>query len=280
MYKLSILKNTTDGFVTYYTGDNRNDIFHLKNCILYCKRKFDISSDVIQIIVDNPQLEFYKISHLIPNEYIFDNINTSNKYTIGDGCDIHSSVIIGNGVVIGNNVTIGPNTVIYSKTIIGDAVRIDANCTIGAEGMMWVWDECGKKIFLRQLGGVSIGNNCVIGSNTVIVRGSANELTILKNDVNLAPGCNIGHGTYIGKYTHLANNVATGGSSYISNSIFIGSSAVINPSVRISTDNVIIASGAVVVKDITEMGVYGGVPAKFLKNIKDKLRGVPNWKTI
>jgi UDP-3-O-[3-hydroxymyristoyl] glucosamine N-acyltransferase len=275
MIKLSILKNTTSGFITYYVGDDINHLSHLKNCILYCKRKFELNNSVEQIIVDNPQLEFYKISNLIENQYLFDN---PNKYKIGNGCNIHRTVVIGNDVVIGNNVTIGPNTVIYSKTIIGDGSRIDANCTIGAEGMMWVWDEYGQKIFLRQLGGVIIGKNCIIGSNVSIVRGSANENTIINDDVNMAPGCNIGHGTFIGKNTHLANNVSTGGSSYIESNVFLGCSSIVNPSTRIDAEDVIIASGAVVSKTITESGVYGGIPAKFLKNIQTKLKGVPHWR--
>jgi len=273
--KLSILKNTTDGFITYYVGENIEPISHLKNCTLYCKKRFDISNDVIQIIVDNPQLEFYKLSNLIENEYLFSEFS---KYKIGNRCNIHKSAVIGNDVIIGDDVTIGPNTVIYSKTIIGDGSRIDSNCTIGTEGMMWVWDEFGEKVFLRQLGGVIIGKGCIIGSNSVIVRGSANEYTILEDGVNMAPGCNIGHGTYIGKNSHLANNVATGGSSYIESNVFLGTSSVVNPSIRIDVKDVIIASGGVVSKTINQPGVYAGVPAKFLKSIEVKLKGVPDWK--
>jgi len=270
---LSILKNAGEGCITYYVGDNVEHISHLRDCRLICIKKFDIHASVIQITTSDPQLHFYKLSHKARNNFIF----SDGGYEIGNDCEIHKSAVIGLGVKIGDNVTIGPNSVIYSNTEIGDNVEIGANCTIGTEGMMWVWDG-DVKVFLKQLGGVKIGNNCIIGSNSSIVRGSANELTILEDGVNMAPGCCIGHGTFIGKQTHLANNVSTGGSSYISEYCFIGSSAVVSPGVVIGSTDVTLGSGGVMAKSTEESGVYVGIPAKLLKKTEGKLRGMPQWR--
>jgi len=196
---------------------------------------------------------------------------------VGKNCNIHPTTVIGEGVVIGNNVTIGPNSVIYSKTIIKDNVRIDANVTIGTEGMMWVWNN-NDKVFLKQLGGVIIGNDCIIGSNTAIVRGSANEFTVLENGVNMAPGCCIGHGTYIGKNVHFANNVTIGGSVHISDYNFVGCGAIINPGVKITESDVVVGAGTTVTKSISEAGVYFGLPAKRIKKTTGKLSGIPTWR--
>jgi UDP-3-O-[3-hydroxymyristoyl] glucosamine N-acyltransferase len=270
---LSILKNAGEGSITYYVGDNVEHISHLRDCKLICKKKFDIHSSVVQITTNDPQLHFYKLSHKVRDTFIF----SDGGYDVGNDCEIHKSAVIGLGVKIGDNVTIGPNTVIYSNTEIGNDVQIGANCTIGTEGMMWVWDG-DTKLFLKQLGGVKIGNNCIIGSNSSIVRGSANELTILEDGVNMAPGCCIGHGTFIGKQTHLANNVSTGGSSYISEYCFIGSSAVVSPGVVIGSTDVTLGSGGVMAKSTEESGVYVGIPAKLLKKTEGKLRGMPQWR--
>ena len=271
---LYILKNAVGGSITYYVGDKVKHISHLRDCKLICKKKFEnIHPSVVQITTNDPQLHFYKLSHKAKNNFIF----SDDGYTFGEDCEIHKSVVIGNGVVIGDGVTIGPNSVIYSNTTIGNNVQIGANCTIGTEGMMWVWDG-DVKVFLKQLGGVKIGNDCIIGSNSSIVRGSANELTILEDGVNMAPGCCIGHGTFIGKQTHLANNVSTGGSSYISEYCFIGSSAVVSPGVVISVSDVTLGSGGVMAKSIEESGVYVGIPAKLLKKTEGKLRGMPQWR--
>ena len=272
MNNLSILKNAGEGSITYYVGNNSEHIKHLTNCVLYVKQKFNITPSVKQIIVEDPQLEFYKLSHKVENEYTF-----TDKFTHGKNCNIHHTAIIGNGVEIGDNVTIGPNTVIYSKTKIGNNVRIDANCTIGTEGMMWVWDN-NKKVYLRQLGGVNIGNNVIICSGCVIVRGSANEFTHLGEGSNLAPNCAIGHGTYIGNHVHFANAVSTGGSSYISDYNFIGSGAIISAGVKLLANDIILGSGAVATKDLTTNGVFVGIPAKFIKAPIGKLSGMPNWR--
>ena len=270
---LSILKNAGRGSITYYVGNNPSHISHLNDCKLICKQEFEGLDNVELIVVDDPQLHFYKLSHKAKNNFIF----SDDGYSFGEDCEIHKSAVIGLGVTIGNNVNIGPNSVIYSNTEIGDNVQIGANCTIGAEGMMWVWDD-DVKVFLKQLGGVKIGNDCIVGSNSSIVRGSANELTILEDGVNMASGCCIGHGTFIGKQTHLANNVSTGGSSYISEYCFIGSSAVVSPGVVIGSTDVTLGSGGVMAKSIEESGVYVGIPAKLLKKTDGNLRGVPKLR--
>jgi len=278
MKSLSVLKNAGVGCVTYYVGNDFEHVKHLKNCSLICHHDFNPKLDGVELIhVDNPQLEFYKISHEVTDQYQFS--SSSDDYEIGLNCDISKHAIIGRDVVIGDNVKVGPGTVIYSKTIIGNNVRIDSNCTIGTEGMLWVWDN-NKKIFLKQLGGVKIGDGCIIGSNTVIVRGSANENTILENDVNMAPGCLIGHGCHIGASSHFANGVKLAGSVTISKYNFLGSGAIVLPRIRIGCEDVIIGSGALVKKNIVESGVYVGIPAKKIKETKGTLSGVPEWRRL
>lgn len=269
---LSVLKNAGIGDTTYYVGTNLNHVKHLKGCKLLCKTPFKELINVSQVIVSDPQLEFYKLSHLVDFPYTFN----KNSYIKGKNCSIDPTAVIGDGVKIGNNVSIGPNSVVYSKTEIGDGTRIDSNCTIGTEGMMWVWDG-DKKVFLKQLGGVKIGKNCIIGSNTVIVRGSANEYTILKDNTNLAPGCCIGHGTQIGENVHFANNVTLGGSVTIASNCFIGCAVTINPRTQLQCSNIILGAGCVVTKNLNEEGVYAGVPVKKIKNIEKNLKGIPTW---
>lgn len=271
---LSILKNAGPGDTTYYVGDNPNHISHLKNCKLICNKNFDIDESVEQIIVDDPQLYFYKLSNNITDTYIF---NENTGYIKGKNCQIHKTATIGVGVELGDNVTIGPGTVIYSHTKIGNDVIIDANCTIGTEGMMWVWDN-GKKVYLKQLGGVIIEDGVRICSGVSIVRGSAKEFTHIGEGSNIAPNCAIGHGTYIGKHVHFANNIATGGSSYIYDYNFVGCGVSIRPGAKITASDVILGTGCVVTTDIDKSGVYVGVPAKWIKESEGKLSGMPKWR--
>jgi serine O-acetyltransferase len=75
--------------------------------------------------------------------------NTSLGYG-GLGVVIHERAIIGNNVIIGSGVTIGGTSHHHKVPIIGD------NCLISP----------GAKI----LGPITIGNNCVIGANAVVIR--------------------------------------------------------------------------------------------------------------
>lgn len=53
----------------------------------------------------------------------------------------------------------------------------------------------------------------------------------------------------------------------IGNNVWIGGRAVINPGVDIG-DNVVIASGALITKDVPDNVVVGGNPARIIKQIE------------
>lgn len=56
----------------------------------------------------------------------------------------------------------------------------------------------------------------------------------------------------------------------IGDNVYIGVRSIILPGISIG-DNVIIAAGSVVTKNIPSNSVYGGVPAKFIKNTDEYL---------
>lgn len=76
----------------------------------------------------------------------------------------------------------------------------------------------------------------------------------------------IGHDTKIGQIVTISPETITGGGSKIGNNSFTGINSTINPYVKI-VDNTIIGSGSVVIRDITESGIYVGNPAKKIKSL-------------
>lgn len=86
------------------------------------------------------------------------------------------------------------------------------------------------------------------------------DCTIGKH-VHLNLHSDIGHDCKIGDYVTLAPSARVSGKCIIGNRVHIGSNAVIREGVTVC-DNVTIGAGAVVLNDITEAGVYVGVPAK------------------
>ena len=128
-----------------------------------------------------------------------------------------------------------------------------------------------------NLYGCTIGNDCFIGPFTEIQKdveiGDRTKIqshTFICELVNIGSDCFIGHGVVFINDLFSKGKPAGGDKSLwkrtnIGNHVSIGSNATILP-VDIC-NNVVIAAGAVVTKNITESGVYAGNPAKKLRNI-------------
>ncbi|MEE2699803.1 MAG: DapH/DapD/GlmU-related protein [Bacteroidota bacterium] len=277
---LSVLRNASDGSITYYVGNDENDVNHLSNCTLMCNESFSPNLTNVELVkCDDPQLEFYKLSQQYKKNYLKDDeLEFRNGYYLHKDAKIGENVDIGKGCVIGkviieDNVKIHPNVVIYTDTIIMSNSIIEANTVIGAEGVMWVWDNK-ERVYLHQLGGVIIEKNCKIGSNVTIVRGSANEDTIIGEGTCMAHGTLVGHGCMIGKNNHFANNVSLGGGVQVYDNCFFGSGVVLSAGCSIE-DVILVGSGGVLNGKIEKSGVYVGVPAKWIKEYTGKMSGVP-----
>jgi acetyltransferase-like isoleucine patch superfamily enzyme len=139
-------------------------------------------------------------------------------------------------VAFGENVTVVEPTNLYDCTIevgcfVGPFCEIQKGVVIGAR------TKVQSHTFICEL--VTIGSDCFIGHGVMFI-----------ND-RLARGGPAGGVKELWEPTQIGNHVS------------IGSNATILP-VTIC-DDVVIAAGAVVTRDITEPGVYGGVPAKLFR---------------
>lgn len=105
----------------------------------------------------------------------------------------------------------------------------------------------GKRVFVnsgckfQDQGGVTIGDDVLIGHNCVIATLNHNQAPDQRGNLIPSP-------------------------VRIGNKVWIGANATILPGVTIG-DGAIIAAGAVVTKDVAPMTIVGGVPAKFIKNL-------------
>ena len=123
-----------------------------------------------------------------------------------------------------------------------------------------------------NLYGCSIGNHCFIGPFVEIQKnvfiGDRTKIqshTLICELVTIGNNCFIGHGVMFINDQFLGGGPAQGDKSKwkhtkIGNHVSIGSNATILP-VEIC-DNVIIAAGAVVTKNIVNPGIYLGNPAR------------------
>lgn len=122
-----------------------------------------------------------------------------------------------------------------------------------------IGDDCFIGPFVEIQKDVTIGQRTKVQSHSFIC-----ELVTVGND------CFIGHGVVFINDLFSTGGPARGDKSlwketYIGNNVSIGSNATILP-VTIC-DNVVIAAGAVVTKNISESGIYVGNPAKKIRNL-------------
>lgn len=140
-----------------------------------------------------------------------------------------------NSIHIGNDFSFGPNCEIYcqdpqngSSIIIGNKVSLNSNVTINA--------DCGGKI--------DIGDNVIIGPMTIL-RASNHNFSSTKIPIREQ-----GH---------------TPGKIVLKNNVWIGANVVILPNVVIG-ESAIIGAGSVVTKSVAPSTIYGGNPARLIRN--------------
>ncbi len=138
--------------------------------------------------------------------------------------------------------------------------------------------EIGKNTFLAEnstiVGDVKMGHDCSVWFNAV-VRGDVHYIRI-GNQVNIQDGAII-HCTYkkapvnIGNNVSIAHNAIVHGCT-VHDNVLIGMGAIIMDHAVIES-NSIIAAGALISKNtvVRSGSVYGGVPAKKIKDIDQEL---------
>src|SRR5690606_1574341 len=109
---------------------------------------------------------------------------------IGPLCHVASGAVIGADSVLTSRVTVG------ADCVLGERVLVQPGAVIGGDGFGFA-DEGGRWIKIEQLGGVQIGDDVEIGSNTCIDRGALRD-TIIANGVKIDNQVQIGHNVEIG----------------------------------------------------------------------------------
>ncbi|MCD6545794.1 MAG: acetyltransferase [Thermotogae bacterium] len=109
---------------------------------------------------------------------------------------------------------------------------------------------------------VKIGENVLIMPGVVV-----NSSTIISDNVILNTSCSVDHDCRIMPHVHIAPGVNLAGSVFVGTGSFLGIGCKVIQEVKIANWN-IVGAGAVVIEDTEDFGVYVGVPAKMIKNLK------------
>ena len=237
------------------------------------------------IIVDNPYLSMIQILDLFDDrptpEYqiskqsiIHKSVKIPKNLHIGPFSVVEKDVIIGNNVFIGSGVKInagsvvGDNSILYDNVVLYDNVKIGENtilhsgCIIGCDGFGYFTDG-NNHHKIPHIKSVIIGDNVEIGSCSTIDRGSVQDTVIgdfckLDNQVHLAHNVKLGTGCL------LAGSVSIAGSANIEDFVTIAGKSDIGPHLTIE-EKCIIAARSCVLKSLSKNKIYGGNPARPLK---------------
>lgn len=236
------------------------DFNNIKASCVIIPKKLNIKNNFI--INKNPRALFEQICRNKIENYLnedlieakfFKNIKFGKNVFISKYAKIENGVKLGNNVIIYKNSYIKKNTIISSGSIIG-------NIGIGPYIYNGNYKNC------THLGGVQIGENCYIGSNSVITRGTLQN-TILGKNCFISNLVNIGHNVKVGEKTLISSSVSIGGSTTIGKNVKIGISATLNKNIFIG-DNCKIGINTNVIKDIKKNQDVFGNPAKKIKFLK------------
>ncbi|MFD1348012.1 acetyltransferase [Oceanobacillus caeni] len=110
-----------------------------------------------------------------------------------------------------------------------------------------------------------VGEKVSFGVGTVVMAGSViNCCTSIGKGCVINTGSTIDHDNKIGDFIHISPGAHLAGTVTVGQGTWLGISSVISNNISIAS-NCQIGAGAVVVKDITESGIYIGVPARRIK---------------
>ena len=194
---------------------------------------------------------------------------TESRPAIGQFTYLSPQVKLGKNVRIGHNctldgdITIGDDTVIWNGVTIGQRCEIKSGAVIGHDGYAYTEDASHKKTMVKHFGGVTIGNDVLIGENLCISRGTIDDTT-LENGVKLDALGHVAHNCYFERDSAMAVPCSVSGSVHVGENAYIAGDIIRNQcSVG---DNAFVGLGAVVVKDVPADTTVVGNPARpFIK---------------
>ncbi len=127
----------------------------------------------------------------------------------------------------------GKGSSVYDNVLVLGDVRVDEDTWIG------------PNVILDGTGGLTIGSNCAISAGVQIYSHDTIQRTLSGGE----------------KAVELAETI-------IGDNTQIGPNAIILKGVQIG-NQVVVAAGSVVTKNVPDKVIVGGTPAKFIKNIDD-----------
>ena len=272
---IASLKNVSIDRISFYNNVKHQNALNSAHGVVILQEKHKKLCHTNMIFSANPYKTFVKVMGMFvekkkyqgvhPTAMIASDCTIAADVSIGPYTVIDTGTVIGAGTVIGSHCHIGEkvsmadNCILYNNINIADKVSIGKNAiihsgvVIGADGFGFIQDG-GESVKVPQLGGVALGNDIEIGSNTCVDRGTLDN-TIIGHGVKIDNLVQIAHNVVIGDHTIIAGKVAIGGSTTVGSQCMIGGASVIADNIQLG-DRIVVTGGSAVAYSILESGVY------------------------
>lgn len=279
---VSSLLNAKDGDLAQYSNVRyRAQLTNTQASAVILKDSAVDDCPVAAIVVQEPQLAFAKVAATFDRRSLTPEgidatavIDTSAtigtdvrigpyvtigpKVVIASGVELCAHASIGAHSSVGEDSSIRENTVLYHDVRVGRRCVLHANVVIGTDGFGIVADEKGNLSQVPQVGGVTIGDDVLIGSSSTVDRGTLDD-TVIDDDVKIDDQVHIAHNCFVGKHSILCGRVSLAGSVTIGqHCVLAGAVGVAGEGPVTIADGVQIGAMTFVSRDITEPGRYSG----------------------
>lgn len=204
---------------------------------------------------DGPEPAIHTSAQVAPTAFV------GAGAAIGEGARIGPGTAIGPGVQIGARSKIGPNVSIRCA-LIGNDVSIHAGAVIGEAGFGVTGGPDGCED-VPQWGRVIIQDFVTIGANTCVDRGAFDD-TIIGERTKIDNMVQIAHNVVIGRNVTMASFTGLSGTTKVDDGVVMGGRVGVADHVHIGA-GAKLAGSAGVFRDIPPGEVWGGVPAKPLR---------------
>ena len=188
---------------------------------------------------------------------IYPGVSVGKGSRIGRGTTLYPGVSICHDVSIGEDTVLFPNVTIYRRCIIGNRVILHAGVVVGSDGFGFA-NPGRDNTKVPQTGIVQIDDDCEIGANTTIDRGTLGK-TWIQRGTKIDNLVQIAHNVVIGEQSIVVAQVGISGSTRIGKSVIVGGQAGIIGHIEIG-DNVMIAAQSGIHEGIGSNSIVSGSP--------------------
>ncbi|WP_412463420.1 UDP-3-O-(3-hydroxymyristoyl)glucosamine N-acyltransferase [Halobacteriovorax sp. RT-2-6] len=208
------------------------------------------------------------LASIHPSVKIAENVFVGEGVEIAADCIIMPGCVILPNVKIAENCTIYPNVTIYPQTVIGKNCRIHSGTTIGSDGFGYNFHQ-GVHHKIWHFGGVEIGDDVEIGSNTSIDQGTFSP-TRIGSGVKIDNLVQVAHNVKVGNGVILCGQAGLGGSTKIGDYAVLGGKAAVADNLEVGMAAQL-AGGSVAIGNVKPKEIVGGYPARPMREF---LRGI------